>query len=92
MRISQKVNPFGFDRYIVEKIFKRNNQIIEIKTYYFNQLDYFRKYIIKENKNTPNPPMEFFANPKVKWWGWDLTACLSGVIANATVTEKGSWP
>lgn len=26
-------------------------------------------YIIKENQNTPNPPMEFFINPKVRWWG-----------------------
>ena len=26
-------------------------------------------YIVKENKNTPNPPIEFFMDPKVKWWG-----------------------
>lgn len=26
-------------------------------------------YIVKENKNTPNPPMEFFMDPKVRWWG-----------------------
>ena len=24
-------------------------------------------YIIKENKKTPNPPTEFFIEPRVKW-------------------------
>ena len=26
-------------------------------------------YIIKENKKTPNPPLNFWTNPKVRWWG-----------------------
>ena len=26
-------------------------------------------YIIKENPKTPNPPVEFFINTKVRWWG-----------------------
>ena len=26
-------------------------------------------YIIKENTKTPNPPVEFFINTKVRWWG-----------------------
>lgn len=26
-------------------------------------------YIIKENNKTPNPPLDFFSNRKVKWWG-----------------------
>ncbi len=26
-------------------------------------------YIIKENKKTPNPPLQFFANRKVRWYG-----------------------
>ena len=24
-------------------------------------------YIIKENSKTPNPPYEFYLNPRVKW-------------------------
>lgn len=49
-RIMRKVEPFGFNRYIVSKVFKRNNEIIECKTYYFNSKDYFRKYLIKGDK------------------------------------------
>ena len=26
-------------------------------------------YIIKERTETPNPPLEFLMNPKVRWWG-----------------------
>lgn len=26
-------------------------------------------YIIKENRKTPNPPLDFFTNSKVRWWG-----------------------
>ena len=26
-------------------------------------------YIIKENNKTPNPPLDFFTNRKIRWWG-----------------------
>lgn len=26
-------------------------------------------YIIKERAETPNPPLEWMINPKVRWWG-----------------------
>ena len=26
-------------------------------------------YIFKEKKDTPNPPIDFFTNSHVKWWG-----------------------
>lgn len=26
-------------------------------------------YIIKENSKTPNPPLDFFTNRKIRWWG-----------------------
>lgn len=43
-------------------------------------------YIIKENANTPNPPLEFYANAKVRWWGaavkmhikWKMSAAMMG--------------
>ena len=43
-------------------------------------------YIIKENIKTPNPPVEFFINSKVRWWGaavkarikWKMSAAMMG--------------
>lgn len=26
-------------------------------------------YVIKEKQSTPNPPMDFYTNSKVRWWG-----------------------
>lgn len=57
----------------VQKISSYHKQKGDSVNFVISERDIYRPYdiyyIIKENKKTPNPPMEFFMNPKVRWWG-----------------------
>lgn len=57
----------------VQKISSYHKQKGDSVNFVTTERDIYRPYdiyyIIKENQNTPNPPMEFFINPKVRWWG-----------------------
>lgn len=57
----------------VQKISSYHKQKGDSVNFVTTERDIYRPYdiyyIIKENKKTPNPPKEFFINPKVRWWG-----------------------
>jgi len=66
----EKVNCFNPD---VMKISSFHKQSGDKVNFVMEQDDIYRPYdiyyMIKENKKTKNPPLDFFTNPKVKWWG-----------------------
>ena len=66
----EKVNCFNPD---VMKISSYHKQLGDTINFVVCQDDIRRPYdiyyIIKENNSTPNPPMDFFLNSKIKWWG-----------------------
>lgn len=66
----EKVNILNPD---VMKISSYHKQRGDVVTFVENEFDIRRSfdlyYIIKEDDKTPNPPMDFFTNRKVRWWG-----------------------
>lgn len=66
----RKVNCFNPD---AMKISSYHKQLGDAVNFVITQDDIYRPYdlyyIIKEKSNTPQPPYEFFLNPKVRWWG-----------------------
>ena len=66
----EKVNCFNPD---VMKISSFHKQSGDKVNFVLKEDDIYRPYdiyyIIKENKKTKNPPLEFFTKPNVKWWG-----------------------
>lgn len=83
----EKVNCYNPD---VMHISSYHKQCGDQVTFVLNEYDIRRPYdlyyIIKENKNTPNPPLDFFTNSKVRWWGnavkvrvnWKMTPTMLG--------------
>ena len=66
----EKVNCFNPDVMKISSYHKQLGDTINFVT----TVDDIRRpydlyYIIKENNKTPNPPLDFFTNSKVKWWG-----------------------
>ena len=65
-----KVNCFNPDAMKISSFHKQNGDIINFVT---KKDDIYRPYdiyyLIKEKKSTPNPPFDFYTNPKVRWWG-----------------------
>ena len=63
----EKVNCYNPD---VMHISSYHKQCGDQVTFVLNEYDIRRPYdlyyIIKENKNTPNPPLDFFTNSKVR--------------------------
>ena len=66
----EKVNCFNPD---VMKISSYHKQLGDTINFVTTADDIRRQYdlyyIIKENRKTPNPPLDFFTNSKVRWWG-----------------------
>ena len=66
----EKVNCFNPD---VMKISSYHKQLGDTINFVTTQDDIRRPYdlyyIIKENSKTPNPPLDFFTNSKIRWWG-----------------------
>mgnify|MGYP001772430155 FL=1 len=66
----EKVNCFNPD---VMKISSYHKQLGDTINFVQTQDDIRRPYdlyyIIKENSKTPNPPLDFFTNRKIRWWG-----------------------
>ena len=66
----EKVNCFNPD---VMKISSYHKQLGDTINFVQIQDDIRRPYdlyyIIKENSKTPNPPLDFFTNRKIRWWG-----------------------
>lgn len=66
----EKVNCFNPD---IMKISSYHKQLGDTINFVTTQDDIRRPYdlyyIIKENSKTPNPPLDFFTNRKIKWWG-----------------------
>lgn len=66
----EKVNCFNPD---VMKISSYHKQLGDTVNFVTREVDIWRFYdiiyIIKENDETPNPPFQFFTDPKVRWWG-----------------------
>jgi len=48
-------------------------------------------YIIKENSKTPNPPYEFYLNPKVKWWGNAVFSKVNWKMPNAMLACRPDY-
>lgn len=67
---STKVNCFNPD---VMRLSSYHKQRGDDVNFVLSPDDIFRPfdlyYIIKENKKTPNPPLQFFTDSRVKWWG-----------------------
>ena len=66
----EKVNCFNPDVMKISSYHKQLGDTINFVT----TVDDIRRpydlyYIIKEKDSTPNPPLDFFTNKKVKWWG-----------------------
>lgn len=55
------------------KIASYHKQLGDIINFVGREVDIRRPYdlyyIIKENPATPNPPIDFITNKKVRWWG-----------------------
>lgn len=86
--------------YAANKTNKQNPDVMRISSYhkqigdvvnFVTKEDDIRRpydiyYIIKEDSKTPNPPLDFFMNNKVKWWGnaykvkvkWKMSAAMLG--------------
>lgn len=66
----RKVNCFNPD---VMKISSYHKQLGDSVNFVMKQDDIYRPYdlyyIIKEKTRTPQPPIDFIVNPKVRWWG-----------------------
>lgn len=66
----KKVNCFNPDVMKISSYHKQNGDIVNFVT---SEDDINRFYdvcyIIKEKDKTPNPPMRFYMDSKVKWWG-----------------------
>ena len=83
----EKVNCFNPD---VMKISSYHKQLGDTVNFVTTQDDIRRPYdlyyIIKENNKTPNPPLDFFTNRKIRWWGnayrvrvnWKMTDAMLG--------------
>lgn len=97
-----RVTIWDLDWYYAEnKTNKQNPDVMRISSYhkqlgdivnFVTKEDDIRRpydvyYIIKEDSKTPNPPLDFFMNNKVKWWGnafkvkvkWKMNAAMLGV-------------
>ena len=66
----EKVNCFNPDVMKISSYHKQLGDTINFVT----TVDDIRRpydlyYIIKENNKTPNPPLDFFTNRKIRWWG-----------------------
>jgi len=82
---STKVNCFNPD---VMRLSSYHKQRGDDVNFVLSPDDIFRPfdlyYIIKENKKTPNPPLQFYTDSRVKWWGkavkqrvnWEMNAAM----------------
>lgn len=66
----KKVNCFNPD---VMRLSSYHKQKGDEVNFVLSSEDIFRPYdlyyIVKENKKTPNPPLQFYTDSRVKWWG-----------------------
>ena len=66
----EKVNCFNPDVMKISSYHKQLGDTINFVTTADDiRRPYDLYYIIKENSKTPNPPLDFFTNRKIKWWG-----------------------
>lgn len=67
---AEKVNCFNPD---VMKIASYHRQLGDQINFVTTQDDIYRPYelyyIIKNNSALPHPPLDFFTNKRVRWWG-----------------------
>ena len=66
----RKVNCFNPDAMQISSYHKqRGDKVNFVQTEYDIHRPYDLYYIIKEKDKTPNAPMEFYLDSKVRWWG-----------------------
>jgi len=87
-----KVNCFNPD---VMKISSYHKQLGDEVNFVEKDDDIYRPhdiyYIIKENSKTPNPPYEFYLNPKVKWWGNAVFSKVNWKMPNAMLACRPDY-
>lgn len=65
-----KQNCFNVDAMKISSFHKQKGDKINfVQSEYDIYRPYDLYYIIKEKETTPSPPLDFFTNSKVKWWG-----------------------
>ena len=83
----EKVNCFNPDVMKISSYHKQLGDTINfVKTQDDVRRPYDLYYVIKENNKTPNPPLDFFTNKKIRWWGnayrtkvnWKMTDAILG--------------
>lgn len=65
-----KVNCFNVDAMKISSFHRQKGDSVNfVQTEFDIHRPYDIYYIIKEKEKTPNPPIEFFTDRKVRWWG-----------------------
>ena len=77
------------------KISSFHKQQGDAVNFVLNEDDIYRPYdmyyIIKEKKETKNPPYAFFLDPKVKWWGNAFSSRVNWKMSNAMLACRPDY-